>query len=90
MSSEAINIEEAKAFLSKDTAGINLYDHLSDVLLKILIEKPENACDAFEHISEAVKQARYVSSNEKSIDDNNKGGPCDEDAVRGVIISYTF
>ena len=55
-----MNLEEAKAYLQRDAGGgVSLYDHLAEVLLKILVEKPENSCDAFEHISEAVKQARF-------------------------------
>lgn len=55
-------LEEAKAFLKQECAdGTNLYDHLSDVLLKILVERPENLGDSFEYISTAVKQQRYVA-----------------------------
>lgn len=55
-------LEEAKAFLKQECAdGTNLYDHLSDVLLKILVERPENLSDSFEFISSAVKQQRYVA-----------------------------
>ncbi|DBA04287.1 TPA: hypothetical protein N0F65_002049 [Lagenidium giganteum] len=54
-------LEEAKAFLKKDGGdGTNLYDHLSEVLLKILVERPESLHDSFEYISTAVKQQRYL------------------------------
>lgn len=59
--STSMNIEEAKAYLQKASGGSSLYDHLSEVLLKILVEKPEDSCAAFEHISEAVKQARFTT-----------------------------
>lgn len=55
-------LEEAKAFLKQECVdGTNLYDHLSDVLLKILVERPENLHDTFEAISTAVKLQRYVA-----------------------------
>ena len=53
-------LEEAKAFLKKDAGdGTSLYDHLSEVLLKILVERPDKLSDSFEHLSTAVKQQRY-------------------------------
>lgn len=53
-------LEEAKAFLKKDCGdGNNLYDHLSEVLLRVLVERPENVHDVFEYISTAVKQQHY-------------------------------
>jgi radial spoke head protein 4A len=54
-------LEEAKAFLQKEAPdGTNLYDHLAEVLLKILVERPENLHETFEHLSVAVRQKRYV------------------------------
>lgn len=75
-----MNIEEAKAYLQKSSGGTNLYDHLSEVLLKILIEKPENSCESFENISEAVKQARS-----KIIDPEDQVGQFDINAVRNIF-----
>ncbi|KAL4167713.1 hypothetical protein KRP22_013197 [Phytophthora ramorum] len=55
-------LEEAKAFLKKDLPdGTNLYDHLGDVLLKIIVERPENLHETFENISTLVKQQRYLA-----------------------------
>ncbi|OWZ16727.1 Flagellar radial spoke protein [Phytophthora megakarya] len=55
-------LEEAKAFLKKESAdGTNLYDHLGDVLLKIIVERPENLHETFENISTLVKQQRYLA-----------------------------
>lgn len=54
-------LEEAKAFLQKEAPdGTNLYDHLAEVLLKILVERPENLHETFEHLSVAVRQQRFV------------------------------
>ncbi|RLN67729.1 hypothetical protein BBP00_00001438 [Phytophthora kernoviae] len=56
-------LEEAKAFLKKESSdGTNLYDHLADVLLKIIVERPENLHETFENISTLVKQQRYLPS----------------------------
>lgn len=55
-------LEEAKAFLKKESPdGTNLYDHLADVLLKIIVERPENLHETFENISTIVKQQRYLA-----------------------------
>lgn len=48
-------MEELKQLLKEDGAGKNLYDHLTETLMKILIEKPKNAYDSFELISADVK-----------------------------------
>ena len=49
--------EKAKAFLqTNNAAGQNVYDHLSNVLLKILAEQPADAVGLFENISSIVKQ----------------------------------
>lgn len=38
---------------------LNRYDHLSNMLIKILDERPENAVDIFENISQDVKMAHF-------------------------------
>jgi radial spoke head protein 4A len=55
---------EAKAFLLKSTdkTGINVYDHLSNVITRLLDERPDNAVDLIESISAQVKQEQFVDS----------------------------
>jgi hypothetical protein len=36
---------ELRQILKEDAAGKNLYDHLTETLMKLLIEKPTNAYD---------------------------------------------
>jgi radial spoke head protein 4A len=55
-----LDFENAKAYLQRDNGGRNLYEHLSEVLQKILKDKPENATEMFEYISSAVKQSKYI------------------------------
>ncbi|XP_023019973.2 radial spoke head protein 4a [Leptinotarsa decemlineata] len=52
----------AKTFLQTASAhtGDNLYDHLTDVLNKILAERPENVIDFFEEYSRKVKERRFT------------------------------
>ncbi|CAM9242731.1 unnamed protein product, partial [Chrysoparadoxa australica] len=51
--------DEARQFLQKESKdGVNLYDHLTSVLLKVISERPENASESFEHISASVKEAK--------------------------------
>ncbi|XP_040483438.1 radial spoke head protein 4 homolog A isoform X2 [Ursus maritimus] len=56
-----IAIQSAKAYLQKTSSksGLNLYDHLSDMLTKVLDERPENAVDIIESISQDVKMAHF-------------------------------
>ncbi|KAG7202738.1 hypothetical protein KM043_009912 [Ampulex compressa] len=53
----------AKMFLQKHSpeSGDSLYDHLSEVLAKILAERPENVVDIFEEYSRKVKEERFKS-----------------------------
>uniref|UniRef100_G3STA5 Radial spoke head component 4A n=1 Tax=Loxodonta africana TaxID=9785 RepID=G3STA5_LOXAF len=56
-----IAVQNAKAYLLKTSSksGLNLYDHLSNLLTKILDERPENAVEIIENISKDVKMARF-------------------------------
>ncbi|KAL2711444.1 radial spoke head protein 6 A [Vespula squamosa] len=55
------DIRRAKQFLLKHSpeSGDNLYDHLSDLLSKILAERPKNAVDLFEEYSRKLKEERF-------------------------------
>ncbi|OQR99877.1 flagellar radial spoke protein [Thraustotheca clavata] len=59
-----LTIDEAKAYLRQTVGGVNLYDHLSEVLLKLLVERPNDAVNAFEHLSCTVRQERFKRPNE--------------------------
>ncbi|XP_048510818.1 radial spoke head protein 6 homolog A [Athalia rosae] len=55
------DIRRAKKFLQKHSpeSGDSLYDHLSEVLNKILSERPKNAVDIFEQYSRQLKEERF-------------------------------
>ncbi|NXP45247.1 RSH4A protein, partial [Heliornis fulica] len=59
--SQMLAIQNAKAYLLKSstTSGLNLYDHLANMLTKILDERPINAVDIIENISNDVKGAQF-------------------------------
>ncbi|XP_009883829.1 PREDICTED: LOW QUALITY PROTEIN: radial spoke head protein 6 homolog A-like [Charadrius vociferus] len=59
--SRMLAIQNAKAYLLKSstTSGLNLYDHLANMLTKILDEQPTNAVDVIENISKDVKWAQF-------------------------------
>ncbi|CAN0029291.1 unnamed protein product [Phaeothamnion confervicola] len=54
--------EEARQILSAPGAagGPSLYDHLSDVLLKVLTERPADAAEMFEHLSVEARASRVA------------------------------
>ena len=71
---------ELRQILKQDAAGKNLYDHLTETLLKILIDKPANSYDHFELISSDVKSkpfdpnpeaGRAVPPSEQEVNKNN-------------------
>ncbi|XP_052020237.1 radial spoke head protein 4 homolog A [Apodemus sylvaticus] len=56
-----VAIQNAKAYLlsTSSKSGLNLYDHLSKVLTKILDERPADVVDIIENISQDVKTAHF-------------------------------
>lgn len=46
---------ELRQILKEDAAGKNLYDHLTETLMRIVMDRPGNAYDAFELISADIK-----------------------------------
>ena len=44
------------------------YDHLSNVLTKILNERPEDVCDIFEDISRDTKKSKFTSQVDTVLD----------------------
>lgn len=46
---------ELRQILKEDASGKNLYEHLTETLMKIVLERPANAYDSFELISADVK-----------------------------------
>ncbi len=62
---KTVGFEEAQAYLQKS----GVYEHVSSVLLKLSTEKPNNALDIFENVSNSVKQHKIVEKSSKSIDE---------------------
>lgn len=46
---------ELRQILKEDAGGKNLYDHLTETLMRVMIERPKNAYDSFELLSADVK-----------------------------------
>ena len=56
-----MSFEEAKQYLRReDEDGNSLYEHLSRVLLKVIVEKPQNANAMFEQLSQELRGATQV------------------------------
>merc|ERR1712188_347978 len=58
-------LEECKAFLQKPAVGGNgatMFGHVSEILLKLVEERPANPVDVFEEVSAAVKQNSYSAA----------------------------
>lgn len=54
---------KAKAYLltASTNTGLNLYDHLSMVLTRVLDERPDNCVDVFEDVSKDAKKSKFTS-----------------------------
>lgn len=59
------SVAELRQLLKEDATGKNLYDHLTETLMKILLDKPKNAYDSFETISADVKMNTLDPNPEK-------------------------
>ena len=55
----AADLATAKALLQRKVDGNSVYDHLADVLLKVIGENPDNAVEVFEALSASVKRNRF-------------------------------
>ncbi len=53
------DFSDAKAYLQQDGSGANLYNHISEVILKLITEKPENPLEMFEHLSSVVQRSSF-------------------------------
>lgn len=63
LSAKEKEFQKAKAYLltASTNTGINLYDHLSSVLGKVLDERPDNVVDIFEDVSKDAKRTKFTS-----------------------------
>jgi len=60
--SAAPTLEECKAFLQRPSGSGNggtVFNHVAEILLKLVEERPANPVDVFEEVSAAVKQSAY-------------------------------
>ena len=71
---------ELRQLLKEDAAGKNLYDHLTETLMRIVLDRPANSYDAFELISADVKMNPLNPDPEKG-----KPVPPSEDEVRASL-----
>ncbi|CAN0129118.1 unnamed protein product [Pylaiella littoralis] len=59
--------EGSRQFLQKESSdGVSLYNHLANVLLKVLSERPSDASAIFEHLSASVKEGTVNPDNRAS------------------------
>ncbi len=57
------NLELARQRLQQqDADGYSAYDHISEILLKLISEQPEGSLELFEHMSSAIKGARPAAA----------------------------
>eukprot|EP00939_MAST-03C_sp_MAST-3C-sp1_P000805 g805.t1 len=54
-----LDFAEAKTTLMKSEDGTSVYDHLQELILKIITEKPERSVALFEQLSRVTKKAAF-------------------------------
>lgn len=76
MSSKSQAFEAAQAYLKRsvDPSGRTLHDHLTDVLLAIARDKPENPLESFESISVRVKESYLPFNNQQDSGEIQRAG----------------
>lgn len=53
--SAGMDVAKAKALLMKEEGGSSVYQHLTELVMKLITEQPDNALASFEALSTAVK-----------------------------------
>jgi len=66
------SIEELSQILKSDSNGDNLYDHLTETLLELLLKKPEDPLNAFEGISSRLRQSKQSILEEKESEPSDR------------------
>lgn len=75
-----MDFEKAKAFLQTKEGSSSVYDHLTEVILKLITEKPDDRVALLEHISSAVKKASFPGDTTGA----RAGGGADEGEVKAA------
>lgn len=65
------SFEESKQFLQKQSGTGNLYDHISQVILRILTERPSDGLERLELISSEVKSLAFVDRKQNEAEEIN-------------------
>jgi hypothetical protein len=53
------DFERAKAFLQRKQGNSSVYDHVAELLLKLVTQEPADSLALFEHLSGLVKQGAF-------------------------------
>jgi len=57
-----MDFAKAKAFLQRKEGSSSVYDHLTEIVLKLVSEQPDNALAALEQLSTAVKSSSALAT----------------------------
>lgn len=78
------DFEKAKALLQKKQGSTSVYDHLSEVLLKLVTEDPADSVALFENISALVKKASFPGETTGA----RAGGKADESESKTASLAW--
>uniref|UniRef100_A0A7S1CKG8 Uncharacterized protein n=1 Tax=Bicosoecida sp. CB-2014 TaxID=1486930 RepID=A0A7S1CKG8_9STRA len=92
MAASGADVERAKAFLQKKSGPVSVYDHLTELILKLITDKPDDAVGVFEHLSGLVKQNTFSAAapaegGESKVDAADAAATAEWAAAAGKIFS---
>jgi len=76
---------DAKAYLTKDYRGTHLYNHLTEVILKLLNDRPADALTVLESVSRSVRESTFSAGS--GVGTPTKGNAAE--AASGACASWT-
>jgi hypothetical protein len=79
------DFEKAKALLQKKQGNTSVYDHMSELLLKLITEDPADSVALFEHLSGLVKKASFPGETTGS----RAGGKADESESKTSSLAWS-
>lgn len=79
------DFEKAKALLQKKQGSTSVYDHLSEVLLKLVTEDPADSVALFEHLSAVVKKSSFPGETTGA----RAGGKADEGEAKAAALEWS-
>lgn len=84
-----LDFETFKCYMMGEKDGRNLYSHLTELFMKIMTEKPQNAYEQLEYLSSVLKQAKYTPPVEEEKLDQEPKSVSQKEARQAWVSNFT-